>query len=458
MSYYARDILWDDTVQVPGLWTITPLDLDSIWPDTSAKEIDTLIHTYISLPDSMEEKIEYINRLYKRSLQFLKARLLYTPKEIWALNDFQFNSWEDVRRFLLDTKAIKGKIKCTIVKCMLTMNDWAEEFNERITEVKEKTARVVENKLTKPLQILEESENGNYIRGRVSLSGRIIDFNIRRRAKSDDSRVEKEIKDPDYHTVEHLSDNYWVTFEVANKDDIPLLMQYVALVTFKKGKFWIKNKDLFTYEDIESLEGMNPEFKGRLLGALKEDKDKDNNRKKETPPEYRDIKLVTPLYKDDEVNNLSLEIKFVVWWNINESWLQMHWVYAQFKKILQRIRLEQFVRPDYIERVVDDFLENLQSILDNNINRENKDLYTYKKELFNGLKREGFIPSDMVLTNSHVKANIDTYLRLWLMGYYKGLLTSAKLNSKGRDVYTNSRSVKISDTLKFWRNKLSSKV
>ena len=142
----------------------------------------------------------------------------------------------------------------------------------------------------------------------------------------------------------------------------------------------------------------------------------------------------------------------------NEKWLWMKGVYDYLWRIKERIRDEQYVSSEYIELVVDKFMENLQKSLNDAINRKDKNIERYKTELFQALRDEAEkIPKNKKLNNPSIKARRDELIKEALVNYYKDLLRPVKVwwNSKWRKTrYTTSRWVEISKIPDFWRERL----
>ncbi len=250
----------------------------------------------------------------------------------------------------------------------------------------------------------------------------------------------KEMNDPNYHSVERLGDNYWVTFEVDDPENIPILANYIAEKAFKKRIYDIKLRTSIPYDEIKTNPYLSEDFREKWLSAK-------NTKKPETPEWLDDVRVVTPMYKDDETNNMSAEFRFTARKNKNEDGLTMHDIMWYFKKIKNRIRAESFISPEYIERVVKSLLDELPNLLEKNKLREDKNLYKYKIELFKDLRENGFINSTYKLSSSQTKANLDTLIIDGLIWYYKSLLVPIKVNSVWKTKYTLKRNVKLSEEL-----------
>ncbi len=466
---------------------ITQIDADSIreWKNEAIKELiwEKLEHLSAfkknALQDIIEQtpkiteeqakgvleinQIHYINVLYKDAIEYLEKRLFYKT-EISQLRKKIFKNWDDIIQFVKDTQKAKGRTKCTIIKKMKTISNSYEGYNPVISEIKEKTSQVFEDRLRSPLMIEEENENNEarwvlYIHW---LWG--IDFIVVRREKTDESNAKKESTDPEYHTVEKMSDNYWLTFYVKDKSYIPTFMNWVATHVFWDHDYIIKEKNLFFQEDIEWVSNLDKDFKVKLIESLPKKPPEEDEKKKEwpsekwTPKTFGQIKMSTPQDKTWNTKNLSLEIGFAEMKHQNEKWLWMKWVYDYLWRIKERIRDEQYVTAEYIELVVDKFMENLQDSLNDAINRKDKDIEKYKTELFQALRDEAEkIPSSKKLTNPSVKARRDELIKEALVNYYKDLLRPVKVwwNSKWTKTrYTTSRWIEISKIPDFWKKRL----
>lgn len=427
---------------------MTPIDSDRI-EEKKHENIKSLIIEHIKNLDNLNEndQIKYINRLYQSSIIYLQNELFYTKQDLWKLSTHTFKNWNDIVSFVQDTQKIKWKSKCSILKCMYITHDASDEFNQRIRQIKDKTHAVLERKLKSPLQILEENEDGD-IRWVVSLQWEIIDFTLRKREKSNNSNISKSIRESKYNSIEKTSDQYWLTFSDIDEKMIPALMEYISQIVFKKWIYDVKNQEVVTKKDVQQDRYISNDFKVKLLGAIEGEK------KEETAKNYRVIKLITPLYKDDKTQNLSLEIKFEPKESRNETGIQMQWVYAYMRKISERIRLEQYVKPEYIENIVGMFIENLENTLESNINRENKDLHDYKVELFHDLKKSGHILTSYDLRNKHTKSQLNNLLHIGLTSYYKSKLRTTQINGTGKTYYTNSRNLDISKKVPIWKQSL----
>lgn len=424
----------------------TAFDLSSIW-NLSDQELLSKVEAVLRVKLSEYSSIVMLNRLFWEALKYLKEELFYTDKEIGKMKETIFHTSDDVIQFLRKTKTHRGMMYCVITKVSQAIHNSYSQFNQRVKIVKEKTEWVIQDKLLLPLRV--EKINQDEIRGTEFIeegNGKImkIPYKIKRRIKSDASSTSKEIRDPKCFTIDKASDLYGMTFEVYSKDHILPLMQYISGFVFKKADFEVKNdKGMFTQDEIEDSLLLRDEFKAKILQWTKK-------RDKPESGDVQDIKLVSPLEKGKEIENMSLEIKFVLEENRNEEGLNMHGVYNYMKKISERIRLEWYVDHQYLEKVAEKFLENLENILHENSLRPEKDGDTalpYKEELFRALRDDqNAIPKNVRLRrNQHVISNIDKYLHEGLVSYFKSRFIPVYRGESQRQVYyTNKRALKMS--------------
>ena len=446
-----KELIWENLEHIPAFKSDA---LDQIIEDNPEKAQNIL----------EKNQIEYINTLYANAIDYLEKRLFYTT-ELYQLRKKTFKNWWEIINFVKDTQKLKGKTKCTIIKKMKIISNSYERYNPIISDIKEKTSQVFEDRLRSPLQIEEENEK-NESRWVLYIHWLWwIDFIVIRREKSDESNAKKEATVPDYHTVEKMSDHYWLTFYVDKKSHIPIFMNWVANHVFWDHDYIIKEKNLFFKEDIEWISNLEKEFKAKLIKSLPkkplEDEEEEKKKKwpseKWTPETFGQIKITTPQDKTWNTKNLSLEIGFAEMKHQNEKWLWMKWVYDYLWRIKERIRDEQYVNSEYIELVVDKFMENLQDSLNDAINRKDKDVERYKTELFQALRDEAEkIPKNKKLTNPSIKARRDDLIKEALINYYKDLLRPVKIGWKNRwkTRYTTSRWIEISKIPDFWRERL----
>lgn len=445
-------LVWD-VLRWEYSWDVDPtsFDVPDMW-DLSDEEIWKYIQERLKEDLSDSESFEKFTRIYSKVLKYLENELFYTEKELKRFKRKEFSDISDVVCFLKETQNKNWRMNCVIAKVFQAFYDADAEFNERVLEVREKTQWVIDGKLILPLRISQSNDDElvwEEIFEYERWSYRKIPYKIKKRLKSTESSVSKEIRDPKYFTIDRTSDLHGLTFEVERKEDILPLMEMVSWYVFKKWEFEVKNdKGMFSFQEVEENTEISEGFKARIALGTKE-------RDKPESGDVVDIKLVTPSKKWSDTRNMNMEIKFTVVKNRNEKGLNMHGVYNYIKKISERIRLEWFVSFEYIDLVAKRFVDNIPELLAENVGRPERewdDPYPYKAELFNELKRKKLIHPDVwhseenfTLRNRHVKSHIDGRLVTWIRNYFLSKLISVNVNGWNNIHYTNSRALKMSE-------------
>ena len=128
---------------------------------------------------------------------------------------------------------------------------------------------------------------------------------------------------------------------------------------------------------------------------------------------------------------------FWLQWNENEKWLNAHKIFSFSRKIDERIRLDQYVFPEYILLLA----EKCVTWIDDS---------GFKYEIFKELQELDFIWKKISL-NHHVRANIDSYLISGLTEYFikKSKIIPIRRNwwKQGRMAFSNTRQIEIHDFL-----------
>lgn len=445
-------LVWD-VLRWNYSWDVSPtsFDLPDIW-DLSDEEIWEFIQERLKEDLSDSESFMKFTRIYSKVLWYLENELFYSPNELKRFKKKRFLDMSDIVQFLKETQDKRWRMNCVIAKVFQAFYDADAEFNKRVFEVREKTQWVIDGKLILPLRISKSNDEElvwEEFFEYEKWSCRKIPYKIKKRLKSTESSVSKEIRDPKYFTIDRTSDLHGLTFEVERKEDILPLMEMVSWYVFKKWEFEVKNdKGMFSYKEVEENTEISEGFKARIAWGTKE-------RDKPESWDVVDIKLVTPSEKWSDTKNMNMEIKFTVVKNRNEKGLNMHGVYNYMKKISERIRLEWFVSDDYLIRIAWKFVDNIPQLLAQNVGRPERewdDPYSYKAELFNDLKRKNFIQPNVWhgeenfnLRNGHVKSHIDRYLLRWIRQYFISKLTPVYINTGQKIYYTNSRALEMSE-------------
>lgn len=382
--------------------------------------------------ESVETIIENINIAYQKALVYLEEQLFYEPQEIWKAWKFQFTSLEDIANFLQATQSERGKIYCRIVKVTIAMYNTDPSFNDAMAEVINKTNSVIENKLVEWIQIRERE--GNSFSGILTLenspwSYKTIPFRFISRIKSQESMVSKEIRDPKYFLLDNLSDIYGWKFYIQKREDILEFSQYIAGMVFKQWVYDIKDRGMFTDEEIDGNMNLHDDFRKKC-------NKRNLDRKKISSDAMRDWRIVSPYKKDDAIKNLSLEIGFVLDNGENERGLDGQHIYAFIRKIDEIIRLDQYIFLSHIEK-----LAHMCFIWIKN----QEDKITIFRELRD---RYGFIWKNVKYqNNSHTQANLWNIVIPALVEYFLQKSGVEKIRVKGwrknRFAYSNQRQISL---------------
>jgi len=430
---HRRSIKIDDNLEV------TILDLFNIDFDEKEQIID-FIKDRLNIDIKEKAWIEKINLLLNKSIEYYEKRYLRTLPV--SFKKIKFWTIDSIIKFIKDTRTNKktGAIHCLLRKTSYVINEVTT--NPKIKRAKPLDKEFVERKLQIPLQITESltDKSGNiYKKWKIMINDKIINFSIITRTKWIESIIWKEISDPKYHSVDDFHDLVWSTFYIEKKEDTILLMQYIDQYIF----WWeaiIDNKNAIKEEDIDKYtENINEEFVEKLLYSIKTTKKKNT-----TSDDYSEIKLKwkVPLaletWENASLFPIWTEIKFVIWWQDNEKWLNLHSIYDYQKRFKESTRLWIPIKEIDIRNYVNDFFENI----DISLKKKNKVKEIYYEELFIDLKNKGFIKDRSLWKKLEKNEQI---LAFGLYKYFKSKLDTYEVNN--RKYYMDERYLKISRNL-----------
>jgi hypothetical protein len=382
--------------------------------------------------DTEDDIVKNIQVAYDKAVKYLKESLFYQPSDFWSAWKYKFDSFDDIIHFLDETRNARGKKYCRIVKQTISWYNTDIDINHEIASVVDKTNGVIKWKLIPWLQLKERNDRGfSWIVTLGSETGfKVIWFRFESRLKSQESMVSKEIRDPKYFLLENLSDIYWWKFYLKDRLDILPFSQYVSWLVFKKGKFEIKDRWMFSDEEIEKSVGIHDAFRENCQNRKKD-------RKNISSDIMRDWRVIAPYKKDDETNKLSLELWFVLDSSENESWLASQYIYSFLRKIDEVIRLDQYIFPNHIENIVNACIKVMTE--------------EQKQEVFRALRDEEWLiwKKIKLSTNPHARSNIDSYLRDWLSIYFLTKSNTKEIRTKwwkkSRIAYSNDRQISMHD-------------
>lgn len=378
----------------------TVLDLFNI-PLQSDQEIKDFIQSRLKVDIQSPGALQKINEIFQTALDFYQNRYLKNiPVNIKRKT---FKNIDEVIAFLKETKTNKttAKLNCIIAKvCYAVDGVLNHEKVERSTLLVQHfiTKYLTPAFKTKPLQ--QDKYGNTFTSGEIILQWREIKFSFIARQKQPDSIIGKQLAEAKYDSLENFMDLIWGTFYLENDEDVALLMQYI----YGNIYHWeaeISNKNGISPDIAIAWEWLHKEFheelqKATLIGEnwkKSAEEQQYDERKSSTSPDYKEIKLKwyaeVPLESGSKSAPypIGTEIKFVSGWHDNEQWITLQNIYDYAKRFRELSRLGIPIREIDIINYVNDFFENIDSILI----KKNKEKHIYYQELFQDLVSKGFL-------------------------------------------------------------------
>ncbi|EKE27621.1 MAG: hypothetical protein ACD_3C00185G0001 [uncultured bacterium (gcode 4)] len=429
---------------------VTILDLFNL-PLRKDEEIINFIKNRLKIDITTEEGIKKINELVAYAIEIYENRYLRTlPVKI---KNRKFRTSNAVIDFLRETKANKRSwsLNCAIAKICLAVDDIIS--NEKINRAEFLDNQFIKEYLDRPFQIEEwftDSSWNLYRTWKAVISGKVISFKLISRQKSKESLIWKVIAEPTYYSIDQVKDFVGASIYVDNNEDAELMMQYIDQVVYKwEGK--IKNKNALTKAWIMKNENLNDTFRKKILGSLKdEDKGKSEGEeefkernKKGTSAKYNEVKIVweVPLALEEWEKSTKFmfwtEIKFIIGWHDNESWICLQPIYDYIKRPRELTRLGLPVRKLDLVKYVNDFFANIDDIL----KKRNKKKDIYYKELFDDLVELGYISEDEALWSNNEKN--EKLLAYWLYKHFRNQLIKIKMSNSKQTYYFDERALRL---------------
>lgn len=373
---------------------ITELDTFNLQGFTN-KELIEIIEKKLWVSLTKEEWVEKVNELLQKTKKFYKEILLRNiPKEIERV---QFNTRQDITEFLEKTQGENSSrsVYCNMIKVALVVNDITN--NPALIQLDRIGKRMIEKYLIKPLSVdnsFLETDDDTTGYGFITLNEgekKWVSFSLGFRGKSEESSTIKSIHTPEVDKNTIVRDAIGLEFTLSKKDDIFLMMYFVYKHLFHGDIRNIRQKNLFSHDEIQHILKeyswkVEPEFLEEIARVKNEVKSKWN-------PSYVDIKIIgdveVPVSDDSHAleQSYSVEVKFVLVDNGNETGYSDHRIMDGMKKILANIRLEGFVSLKYIKRVVEDLFETHSSLWDYFVKEKVTEYYL--KKLYRLMTRGG---------------------------------------------------------------------
>jgi len=327
-----------------------------------------------------EKGIEYLNKTIEEAIWFYERTLkrgieqsFFNKRKKW---ERFFNTTEDVLHFLMANSWEGAKpwvserhIICSLMKiahCINIKNQIEDDLENAENIFDEMSERHIypnfknkERNDINPERMkwkCKKWEKGKY--KTFWTIGRKLHFRWSARIKDDDMIILKMLSNPEYWDVSAINDIYGKRNECDNKEDALLLIQYHWINVYKRDpKTKLKIKNLFgkTQEETDVFiasmrKYLDKDFFVFLSNASHQRDDWKNNES------YEDAKLIWPL-TDNRGKAHSVETQFNLLNNKNESHFSHHRIYKMKAIIEAIVRLQWYVREEYIRHIIK---ENLQ--------------------------------------------------------------------------------------------------
>lgn len=445
---------------------VTILDLFNI-PFQKDIEIIDFIKKRTKIDITTNEWIEEINILFQKAIDIYENRYLRIMP--FKIKKKKFNTTKTIIDFLRETKTNKTSwiLNCAIAKVCFAVNDLVS--NEKIRRAEFLDNQFINQYLDRPFQIEEwfTDESGNlYRKWRLSLNikdtndnyvKKVIDFKLISRQKSEESIIWKEIADPTYYSVMEFKDLVWATIYLDSNEEALFMMQFLDGIVYH-WEWKIKNKNAISHKCISENINLNRDFRFKLFSSLdfsnerpsESETEYKERSKKGTTDKYREVKLVWDVelsleeWQKSTTFPVGTEIKFVIWWHDNEEGISLQPIYDYIKRFRELTRMGLPIRKLDIVKYVNDFFDNIDSIL----KKKNKNKEEYYKELWTDLVELNYIDPNNELSLNNEKN--DKIIALGLYKYFRNKLVKLKMSTSKKTYYSHDRSLKLRD---LWMHK-----
>ena len=382
LSNHNKNINWIDLNRLDlfNLKWLNDNDLEKVINDLlKNKEKNVILKNWEvlkwNITIDMPEWLEIINSLFNDALIFfeekLKWKLLTKYTKAWSN---YFKTKEDVIKFLRDTQRwIKSsQMNCTISKIVYSLNEIID--NPELLELDKKAQYFLQKNVIYWVWIDEKDFdtliNFWIVKSVIRVNWKIVEFNIRYRAKNWDSSASKIIKDPLYWKWEDIKDSIWIELEVDTPENVVLILEHFYYKMFSKNtdkwlientitefkNKWIINKDLV--EDLRTKWLIEDDFYNVLSNINYSPKSMQNWW-------YKDAKIVWTVDLPIDISDRDssekphwVEFRCILVWNTNEEWLADHRVLEIWKIILMWIRLRWYITDFFVKYLINDLLDN----------------------------------------------------------------------------------------------------
>jgi len=316
------------------------------------------------LNQTLEEAIGFYGRTLKRSVE----KSFLDKRKKW---DVFFRNTKDVLRFLMansskdeKTGVWERQVICSLMKIAHCINI-KNQIKEDLDDAEKIFDDISERHIYPYFKNKQQNDiNPDKMRGKCKKwekwkyktffsIGRKLHFRWSARIKDDDMIILKMLSNPEYGDVSAINDIYGKRNECDNKEDALLLLQYHWINVYKRDpKTKLKVKNLFgkTKEETDIFiasmrKYLDKDFWQFLDNASHQRDDGKNNES------YEDAKLIGPL-TDSNGKIHSVETQFNLINNKNESHFSHHRIYKMKAIIEALVRLQWYVREEYIRHLI----------------------------------------------------------------------------------------------------------
>ncbi|EKE29403.1 MAG: hypothetical protein ACD_2C00181G0011 [uncultured bacterium (gcode 4)] len=433
---------------------VTILDLFNL-PLKKDEEIISFIKSRLKIDITTAEWVKRINDLMSYAIRVYEERYLRTLP--FKIKNKSFKSANSIIDFLRETKTNKWSwtLNCAIAKICYAVDDVIS--NEKIRRAEFLDYQFIKEYLDRPFQIEEwftDSSWNLYRIWKAVISGKVINFKLISRQKSKESLIWKVIVEPTYYSIDKVQDFVGASIYVDTNEDAILMMQYIDQLVYN-WECRIKNKNALTKVGIAKNEKLNATFKKKLLASIWTDDDHEYNpdwekefkerSRKWTSSKYKEVKMVweVPLALEEWEKATKFmfwtEVKFVIGWHDNESWISLQAIYDYIKRPRELTRLGLPIRKLDLVKYVNDFFENIDDML----RKKNKKKDVYYQELYADLRELWYIDEADVLWNNNEKN--EKILAFWLYKHFRNQLVKIKMSNSKQTYYFDERALRLRD-------------
>lgn len=390
----------------------------------------------LDLKNDLERSLRRLKRLFSESNKFYNK---------YTFDKVNLSKWKT--------------FKVNSLKELISFIRWETWFHTHIASFVNKTAASIDDIIKTPHTrwLKQKDENFLNILGKIFPENnlwndedwRYIMFGNKKTylywtPKTSSSTIHKELNDPDYFSSTDIQDLLRYTLAVETNKDCDCFEVFWKLFNSIRALNWnIKSIKLKWFDSInlkKHLQTKWHEWEFDMLEKFIQDK-----KKKWTWESYREFKVTFELWWTN------FEIKITTHKNDNQLWLNFHWVYAYFEKVICGLYMRHinwwnlfwYVTDQDLDIVVCDLWENMEKLVNDNKELKWADYKDIIKTIVQDLISKKILPWKFPSIN---KKELEKSFKDWMKKYYKWLLNEHTL-SNWETVYISE---KYTQLLKEW--------